>query len=94
MLQFIPGMLAVRRVKFLFHHDSHYPVHPQFHYVSHITAHKSGEQLLSQFIRLMPGKQWLFQYGRITMNFLLSDYLYRVSLQLLSFITYTNPCSE
>ncbi|KAG6861468.1 hypothetical protein C0995_016247 [Termitomyces sp. Mi166 len=36
-----------------------------------------SEQLLSQFIRAMPDGQWLFTYGRVPLNFILSEHLYK-----------------
>ncbi|TFK44224.1 S-adenosyl-L-methionine-dependent methyltransferase [Crucibulum laeve] len=51
-------------------------VHHQLQFISHIPTTVSGEQLVSQLFRNIPEKQWLFQYGRVPMNFILSTYLW------------------
>ncbi|KAF8812924.1 S-adenosyl-L-methionine-dependent methyltransferase [Phlegmacium glaucopus] len=48
-------------------------VHPQFRFVMHLSGTVEGEQLLSQFLRAIPDRQWLFRYGRVPMNFVLSS---------------------
>ncbi|KAJ8076827.1 hypothetical protein PM082_001250 [Marasmius tenuissimus] len=52
-------------------------VHPQLQFVSHLPENVSGEQLISQLIRLIPERQWLFKYGRIPMNFLLNIHVWQ-----------------
>ncbi|THV05091.1 S-adenosyl-L-methionine-dependent methyltransferase [Dendrothele bispora CBS 962.96] len=52
-------------------------VHPQLQFVSHMPINVYGEQLMSQFLRLVPDRQWLFKYGRVKMNLLLSDYVWQ-----------------
>jgi transcription factor 1 len=37
------------------------------------------EQLIAQLFRSIPDGQWLFQYGRVPMSFILSDYIWQVS---------------
>ncbi|KAJ7703220.1 S-adenosyl-L-methionine-dependent methyltransferase, partial [Mycena rosella] len=52
-------------------------VHPQLHFVSHLTSNVGGEQLISQLFRSMPDQQWLFKYGRVPMSVLLSEYIWK-----------------
>lgn len=56
------------------------PVHPHLHFISHLQSNVFGEQLLSQLFRLVPDHQWLFQYGRVPLSFILSDYVWTVRL--------------
>ncbi|KAJ7072347.1 S-adenosyl-L-methionine-dependent methyltransferase [Mycena amicta] len=51
-------------------------IHPRLHFISHLQSNVSGEQLLSQLLRSIPDRQWLFKYGRIPMSFLLSESLW------------------
>lgn len=53
-------------------------VHPQLHFISHLPSTVIGEQLIAQLFRSIPDKQWLFQFGRTPMSFLLSDYVWGV----------------
>ncbi|KAJ7594591.1 S-adenosyl-L-methionine-dependent methyltransferase [Mycena floridula] len=52
-------------------------VHPQLQYISHLPTSLNGEQLVSQLLRLVPDKQWLYKYGRVPMNLLLSDVVWQ-----------------
>ncbi|KAJ7218084.1 hypothetical protein GGX14DRAFT_495526 [Mycena pura] len=52
-------------------------VHPQLHFISHLSSSVSGEQLISQLLRSIPDQQWLFKYGRVPMSFLLSEYIWK-----------------
>ncbi|KAJ7497275.1 S-adenosyl-L-methionine-dependent methyltransferase, partial [Mycena latifolia] len=52
-------------------------VHPQLHFISHLAANVSGEQLISQLFRSIPDQQWLFKYGRVPMSVLLSEYTWK-----------------
>ncbi|KAK7472512.1 hypothetical protein VKT23_000627 [Stygiomarasmius scandens] len=52
-------------------------VHPKLQFVSHLPINVYGEQLMSQFLRLVPDRQWLFKFGRVKMNFLLTDYVWQ-----------------
>ncbi|KAF5348737.1 hypothetical protein D9758_006819 [Tetrapyrgos nigripes] len=52
-------------------------VHPKLQFVSHLPINVHGEQLVSQYLRLMPDRHWLFKYGRVKLNFLLSDYVWQ-----------------
>ncbi|KAF5393355.1 hypothetical protein D9757_000545 [Collybiopsis confluens] len=49
-------------------------VHPNLQFISHLPLTVLGEQLISQFLRLIPERSWLFKYGRIRMNLILSEY--------------------
>jgi mitochondrial transcription factor 1 len=53
-------------------------VHPELHFVTHIPQTIPGEQLVSQLLRCIPEKSWLFKYGRIPMSFILADWVWRV----------------
>ncbi|KAF9050264.1 S-adenosyl-L-methionine-dependent methyltransferase [Panaeolus papilionaceus] len=46
--------------------------HPQLKFVMQLSASVEGEQLLSQLFRAIPDRQWLFKYGRVPLNFVLS----------------------
>ena len=61
---------------------SHPAVHPELHFVTHIPQTIPGEQLVSQLLRCIPEKSWLFKYGRIPMSFILADWVWRVSFFL------------
>ena len=59
------------------------PVHPQLQFISHLPSTVLGEQLISQLFRSIPNQQWLFRYGRVPLNFLLSEYVWKVCLVVL-----------
>ncbi|KAF9038289.1 S-adenosyl-L-methionine-dependent methyltransferase [Hymenopellis radicata] len=50
-------------------------LHPQLQWISHIPSTSHGEQLVSQLLRFIPGRQWLFKHGRIPLNMVLSSFL-------------------
>ncbi|KAF7428018.1 Mitochondrial transcription factor 1 [Pleurotus ostreatus] len=52
-------------------------LHPQLQFVTHFPMNIHGEQLIAQFLRCIPDKQWLFQYGRVPLSFVLSDYVWQ-----------------
>ncbi|KAG6856289.1 hypothetical protein H0H87_005772 [Tephrocybe sp. NHM501043] len=52
-------------------------VHPDLQFISHLPSTIYSEQLVSQLFRAMPEAGWLFQYGRIPLNLVLSDHLYK-----------------
>lgn len=52
-------------------------VHPSLQFISHLPLDIHGEQLMSQILRSIPDQQWLFQYGRVPMNFILSDWVWQ-----------------
>ena len=41
-----------------------------------------GEQFLSQLLRCIPETDWLFKFGRVPMNIILSEYVWNVSNRL------------
>ncbi|KAF9448220.1 S-adenosyl-L-methionine-dependent methyltransferase [Macrolepiota fuliginosa MF-IS2] len=51
--------------------------HPHLQFISHIPAKVHGEQLVSQFFRSIPDQQWLFKYGRIPLNLIMTDSLWQ-----------------
>ncbi|RDB16929.1 Mitochondrial transcription factor 1 [Hypsizygus marmoreus] len=48
-------------------------VHPTLQFISHIPSTVMGEQLVAQFFRSIPERQWLFVYGRVPISFILSE---------------------
>ena len=57
------------------------PVHPHLQFISHLPSNVTGEQLIAQLFRSIPDQQWLFQYGRVPLSFILSDYVWKVRLR-------------
>ncbi|KAI6169297.1 S-adenosyl-L-methionine-dependent methyltransferase [Pisolithus thermaeus] len=54
--------------------------HPHLHFIAHLPTSVYGEQLIAQFLRLIPDGGWLFQYGRVPMSYVMHDWLWeRVS---------------
>ncbi|KDR75021.1 hypothetical protein GALMADRAFT_98120 [Galerina marginata CBS 339.88] len=47
-------------------------VHPQLQFIMHMTSGVDGEQLSAQLLRTIPDRQWLYQYGRVPLNFILT----------------------
>jgi mitochondrial transcription factor 1 len=54
------------------------PVHPHLHFISHLPTATMSEQLISQFLRAIPERSWLFKYGRMPMSYILSDHVWQV----------------
>lgn len=54
-------------------------VHPRLQFISHLPITVYGEQLIAQILRLIPNRNWLFRFGRVKMNLLLSEYVWQVS---------------
>lgn len=53
-------------------------VHPTLQYISHLPSSVNGEQFISQLLRSVPERQWLFRYGRVPLNYLMSDHVWQV----------------
>ncbi|KAL1942687.1 hypothetical protein VTO73DRAFT_4927 [Trametes versicolor] len=49
---------------------------PNLHFVSHLPVSVKGEQLIAQLFRCIPERSWLFQYGRVPMSLILTDYVW------------------
>ncbi|KAI0674965.1 S-adenosyl-L-methionine-dependent methyltransferase [Trametes maxima] len=49
---------------------------PNLHFVAHLPLNVKGEQLVAQLFRCIPERSWLFQYGRVPMSIVLSDYVW------------------
>ncbi|PIL34238.1 hypothetical protein GSI_03949 [Ganoderma sinense ZZ0214-1] len=49
---------------------------PDLHFVSHLTHNVHGEQLIAQLFRSIPERAWLFQYGRVPMSILMSEWVW------------------
>ncbi|KAJ4483467.1 S-adenosyl-L-methionine-dependent methyltransferase [Lentinula aciculospora] len=52
-------------------------VHPKLQFISHLPITIYGEQLIAQILRLIPNRNWLFKFGRVKMNLLLSEYVWQ-----------------
>ncbi|KAG5651167.1 hypothetical protein H0H81_009631 [Sphagnurus paluster] len=52
-------------------------VHPHLHFISHLPSTVTGEQLISQLLRMVPEHEWLFQWGRVPLSFILSDHVFK-----------------
>ncbi|KAF8198108.1 S-adenosyl-L-methionine-dependent methyltransferase [Pholiota molesta] len=48
-------------------------VHEQLHFIMQTPTDTHGEQLVAQLLRAVPDRQWLFQYGRVPMSFILTQ---------------------
>ncbi|KAG6337090.1 hypothetical protein ID866_2001 [Astraeus odoratus] len=60
--------------------------HPHLHFVAHLPTSVYGEQLIAQFLRLVPDGGWFFQYGRVPMSYIMHDWLWeRISATTESF---------
>ncbi|RDX44857.1 S-adenosyl-L-methionine-dependent methyltransferase [Lentinus brumalis] len=49
---------------------------PNLHFVAHLNHNVKGEQLIAQLFRCIPERSWLFQYGRVPMSILMSDWVW------------------
>ncbi|KAI0665348.1 S-adenosyl-L-methionine-dependent methyltransferase [Trametes maxima] len=49
---------------------------PNLHFVAHLPLNVKGEQLVAQLFCCIPERSWLFQYGRVPMSIILSDYVW------------------
>lgn len=65
-------------VKFILR-TTFFTVHPHLHFISHLPLAVMGEQFLSQLLRCIPESDWLFKFGRVPMNLVLSEYAWNVS---------------
>ncbi|KAH9855169.1 S-adenosyl-L-methionine-dependent methyltransferase [Lenzites betulinus] len=52
------------------------PLAPNLHFVAHLPINVKGEQLVAQLFRCIPERSWLFQYGRVPMSLILTEYLW------------------
>ncbi|KAF8658323.1 hypothetical protein AX16_002091 [Volvariella volvacea WC 439] len=52
-------------------------VHPHLQFISHLPSNVMGEQLIAQLFRSIPDRQWLFQYGRVPLSFVLTEHLWK-----------------
>ncbi|EIW83015.1 S-adenosyl-L-methionine-dependent methyltransferase, partial [Coniophora puteana RWD-64-598 SS2] len=50
--------------------------HPNLHWIAQLPVSSMGEQLMSQLMRCIPDKSWLFNYGRIPMSVLMYDWVW------------------
>ncbi|KAG2132443.1 S-adenosyl-L-methionine-dependent methyltransferase [Suillus bovinus] len=49
---------------------------PYLHFISHLPMDVLGEQLLAQLLRCAPEQSWLFKHGRISMSYLMHDWVW------------------
>lgn len=51
---------------------------PYLHFISHLPMDVLGEQLLAQLLRCAPEQSWLFKHGRVSMSYLMHDWVWDV----------------
>ncbi|KAG0700711.1 S-adenosyl-L-methionine-dependent methyltransferase, partial [Suillus ampliporus] len=49
---------------------------PHLHFISHLPMDVLGEQLIAQLFRCAPEQSWLFKHGRISMSYLMHDWVW------------------
>lgn len=82
------GMTEVRQQHLVFWcmalNTIHRPrtVHPSFQFISHVPHSIVGEQLVNQFLRCIPDRTWLFNYGRVPLNLIMGEWVWQVSCWL------------
>lgn len=54
------------------------PVHPRLTFIMTMAPFVDGEQLAAQLLRTIPDRQWLQQYGRVPMHFILTARMWEV----------------
>lgn len=55
-------------------------VHPQLRIVSQLPLGPTVEQLMSQWVRTVPTRSWMWSYGRIPLHLIMDEWLHTVSL--------------
>ncbi|KAG1771801.1 S-adenosyl-L-methionine-dependent methyltransferase [Suillus occidentalis] len=56
---------------------------PYLHFISHLPMDVLGEQLLAQLLRCAPEQSWLFKHGRVSMSYLMHDWVWdRISASI------------
>ena len=61
-------------------------VHPQLRLVSQLPLSTAIEQLVSQWIRGIPVKSWLWYYGRIPVHLFIDKWVHHVRFRILAFV--------
>lgn len=51
---------------------------PPLRFIAHLPTSIYGEQLIAQLLRLVPDRGWLFRYGRVSMNYVMHDFVWEV----------------
>ncbi|KAL9708701.1 hypothetical protein Ac2012v2_008250 [Leucoagaricus gongylophorus] len=51
--------------------------HSQLKFISHVSDNVYGEQIVSQFLRCIPDRGWLFKYGRVPLNLFMTNTLWQ-----------------
>lgn len=57
-------------------------VHPELRIVGQMPMSVGAEQLLSQIVRHIPTRTWLWQYGRVPFHVLLAQWVHEVGSRL------------
>ncbi|KZT29189.1 S-adenosyl-L-methionine-dependent methyltransferase [Neolentinus lepideus HHB14362 ss-1] len=52
-------------------------VHDELHFISHVPTNIMGEQLIAQFFRCIPDRQWLYKFGRMPMSIILGAWMWK-----------------
>ncbi|EPQ57060.1 S-adenosyl-L-methionine-dependent methyltransferase [Gloeophyllum trabeum ATCC 11539] len=52
-------------------------VQTDLQFISHVPTNIMGEQLVAQFFRCIPDRQWLFKYGRMPMSIVLGAWMWK-----------------
>ncbi|KAH6897632.1 S-adenosyl-L-methionine-dependent methyltransferase [Coprinopsis sp. MPI-PUGE-AT-0042] len=53
-------------------------LHPNLQFIQHMPSSVIGEQLLSQYIRTIPDRMWLFKYGRVPLDLITTGRMWQV----------------
>lgn len=56
----------------------HVTVHPELRLVAQLPVSMTTEQLVSQWIRTMPVKAWLWHYGRVPLHMFVDQWVHTV----------------
>jgi len=51
-------------------------LHPHLQFISHLPLATMGEQFAAQTLRCIPDQTWLFKFGRVPVNFILSEWVW------------------
>lgn len=58
-------------------------VHPHLQFISHLPLATMGEQFAAQTLRCIPDQTWLFKFGRVPVNFILSEWVWSVRTRVI-----------
>ncbi|KIM78942.1 hypothetical protein PILCRDRAFT_75087 [Piloderma croceum F 1598] len=57
-------------------HPFSHDLHPHLQFISHLPLSTMGEQFAAQIFRCIPEREWLFKFGRVPLNLILSEHLW------------------